>query len=365
MIKAIIFILITISSLHSYAKSNLLKINYISLSKDTHQIIFTFDGKTRFYINNANIDKVKIDFINSKLSLKKTTNLDNKFISKIEFYDKDEFNNLRINLNLSKNTILRKSFSSNNAGEFFVTLEFHHKPDIPKLFNFPSLRTRYVIVIDPGHGGIDCGTFSLSGRLEKNIVLDYAKALAQELLKYPEYKVLLTRDKDMYLSLNERKIIAQKAKANLFISLHVDSNQDQFIHGASVYTLSQDSMNIDDLLLCDKENNAELFKKDSSENQQISNMLFGMVYEDTQNSSIKFADLVVQELSKEVDMLDNSSRLAGFNVLKVIDVPSVLVELGYLSNKQEETLLDSYIHKKRLIKGLVQGINKYFTNYEN
>ena len=212
-------------------------------------------------------------------------------------------------------------------------------------------------MIDPGHGGKDQGAISPNlNILEKDLTLTYAKDLYAELIKYPQYKVLLTRDEDIYLSLGQRKKKMQEMNVDLFISLHADSHPNPKMRGASIYTLSQDSIDV-----LEHSNKTGIIKNDAllKENKEIANMLIDMIYQDTQAASINFAQAVAKALNEEVSMLRKSHRSAELKVLKSIDTPAILIELGYLSNKEEEYLLSSIRHRKLLIQALVQGINQY------
>ena len=156
----------------------------------------------------------------------------------------------------------------------------------------------------------------------------------------------------------------QKMNVDLFISLHADSHPNPKMRGASIYTLSQDAIDV-----LEHSNKAGIIKNDAllKENKEIANILIDMVSQNTHNSSVNFALAVAKALNEEVGMLRKSHRSAELEVLKSIDTPAILVELGYLSNKKEEYLLASIRHRKLFIHSLVQGINQYTsrTPYKN
>lgn len=222
---------------------------------------------------------------------------------------------------------------------------------------------KFVIMIDPGHGGIDKGAIgSYLGELEKSITLSYAKELQRELAKYPQYKVLLTRDKDMFMSPEMRLKKAKAEKADIFVSIHADFNPDSKLRGASIYTLPQEAIAQETLALIEQKNKDNLLKNNEllKENEQIAAVLINMVYQDSHNSSINLAKATTASLNKEVDMLKKSHRALELKVLKGVDTPAILIELGYLSNEEEEKQLSSIQHQKLFTQALVQGINQYW-----
>ncbi|HEX4080591.1 MAG TPA: N-acetylmuramoyl-L-alanine amidase [Rhizomicrobium sp.] len=193
---------------------------------------------------------------------------------------------------------------------------------------------RRVIVVDAGHGGIDSGTRSAGGAMEKDLVLDEAFRLGQE-LERRGYVVHLTRDSDVYVPLRERVDAARSYRADLFISLHADSNPDPRIYGASVYTLSEASSDRQAAALASKENQSDIVAGVdlSGESSPVASILIDLAQHETMNRSARFAQALVTELGHATDILPRAPhRSAGFFVLKAPDIPSVLVELGYLSN---------------------------------
>lgn len=225
----------------------------------------------------------------------------------------------------------------------------------------PVKETEFIIVIDPGHGGKDSGSVNKNA-LEKDIVLDYALALKKELNKYSQYKVILTRDKDKSLSLEKRKDIANKAKANIYISLHTDSIDNKNISGASVYTLSKEAMNEESQTLSSKKNKHSILKNENllKENKEIADVIIGIVYQDTQNSSIKLAKVTSEILSQEIKMLNKHQRVGSFKVLKGVDIPGILVEIGYLSNENDFQNLQNKTYQKVFVRSMSKAINQYF-----
>ena len=220
-----------------------------------------------------------------------------------------------------------------------------------------------IVVIDPGHGGIDPGATSRSGAYEKNIVLALARDLKAQLDKAGKVRCLLTRDRDVFIALRERVSIGRAAHADLFLSLHADTVADPEIRGLSVYTLSQTSSDAEAQALADKENKADIVAGIdlSNKSPEVTNILIDLVQRESMNLSAVFANLVIQEVSREThQLLQNTHRFAGFAVLKAPDVPSVLVEAGYLSNSQDEQMLRRPEYRVKLAAALARAIEHYF-----
>ena len=219
-----------------------------------------------------------------------------------------------------------------------------------------------VIVVDAGHGDQDPGAIGPGGTREKDVTLSYARALRDALENTGRYKVVLTRDGDHFIRLRDRIKIARDAKANLFVSLHADSAPTHNARGLSVYTVSEKASDEESAKLAERENSSDIIAgfplADTSED--VANILIDLAQRETKTKSGKFASQLVYHLDKKVRLLENSHRYAGFAVLKAPDIPSVLVETGFLSNPKEERLLNSADYKKRIVQGIVNGIDSYF-----
>jgi N-acetylmuramoyl-L-alanine amidase len=221
---------------------------------------------------------------------------------------------------------------------------------------------RITIVIDPGHGGVDPGATGRSGIYEKHIVLSFAKELARLLEAEGRYNVVMTRDRDIFVKLGDRRELARKTGADLFISLHADTHGDSDLRGASIYTLSEKASDSVAAQLASQENKADLIAgiELQEHDDEVSNILLDLTQRETMNLSARFASMVVEDLKGRTNLLRNTHRFAGFVVLKAHDVPSVLVELGFLSNRQDEEKLRSEKERQALAEGLVDAINRYF-----
>ena len=219
-----------------------------------------------------------------------------------------------------------------------------------------------VIVLDPGHGGVDPGTIGVNGIHEKDVTLAFARELKTRLQASGGYHVIMTRDADVFVKLGDRVAGARRVEAELFVSLHADAIKNRRHRGASVYTLSADSSDGEAAALAEKENRADIIAglDLSRQDDVVSQILIDLAQGETMNLSVQFANLLIPEIAKNAAVLRNSRRQAGFAVLKAPDVPSVLVELGYLSNAEDEALLSSAKGRARLIEALMRGIDRFF-----
>ncbi len=219
-----------------------------------------------------------------------------------------------------------------------------------------------LVVLDPGHGGIDPGAIGTSGVYEKEIALSTAREVARELEATRRYRVQLTRRADEFIPLEERVAFARSVGADLFLSIHADALPEAGVRGASVFTLSEKASDKEAAALAARENKADLIGGiDLSRHEPVvSEILFDLARRQTNNLSIRLARELVTELGREVRLLNNSHRSAGFVVLKAPDIPSALIELGCLSNKEENRLLQQGFYQRRLATGLVRSVNDYF-----
>ena len=225
-----------------------------------------------------------------------------------------------------------------------------------------------VIIIDAGHGGKDPGTIGVYARSkEKNITLSYAKELSKHLMKEKKYKVYLTRDDDFFIPLDKRVAKSRRKKADLFISLHANSIADNHVSGFSIYTLSDNSSDKQAELLAQKENQADIINgiDFAGASKEIMKTLIDLSQRESKNSSARFAKYVIRDVKKvEIEILQNTHRFAGFMVLTAPDMASVLIELGYLSNRREEEMLNSASYRRLVAKTLTNSINQYFKNFK-
>lgn len=221
---------------------------------------------------------------------------------------------------------------------------------------------RPTVVIDPGHGGVDPGSTGVSGLEEKALALDYARELKRQLEASGRFRVVLTRDSDIFLALRDRIKVAHQAKGDLFVSLHANNHKSRKIKGFSVYTLSEKSSDAEARSLAAKENKADIIAGfDLSEQTEVvRDILIDLAQRESKNQGNQFAADVVDEVGQVANLLGNPHRYAGFAVLKSPTIPSVLIEIGYLSNRAEEKRLRDKGYRKKLMAALARSIGNYF-----
>ena len=223
---------------------------------------------------------------------------------------------------------------------------------------------RPLIVVDPGHGGIDSGTKSGSGQDEKDVVLAFGQMLRDKLEKTGKYRVAMTRSDDTFIPLDERVRFARARKASLFISIHADSipRSEGQAEGASVYTLSAHASDAEAARLAEVENKSDVIAGVdlSSEPNDVANILIDLAQRETKAFSLQFARDLVGEFKATTRLHMHPLKSAGFIVLKAPDVPSVLVELGYMSTKDDLVHLMSADWRARTADSLVHAVDAFF-----
>jgi len=223
---------------------------------------------------------------------------------------------------------------------------------------------RPVVVLDPGHGGIDSGTRAPSGELEKNIVLEFASMLRDKLEATGKYRVMMTRADDTFVELAERVRFARLRKAQLLISIHCDAlaRGTGEAEGATVYTLSDKASDAEAQRLADAENRADIVAGVdlASEPNDIADILIDLAQRETRSFSARFARDVVNEMRAAVRLHKSPLRSAGFRVLKSPDVPSVLIELGYVSNPRDLKQLVSESWRSRTGDAVLHAVQTFF-----
>jgi N-acetylmuramoyl-L-alanine amidase len=220
-----------------------------------------------------------------------------------------------------------------------------------------------LVVIDAGHGGHDPGSSSSGGdEQEKDVALKIAKAIRDELLESGKVRVALTRSDDRFLVLQERREIARRLHADLFISVHCDSAPNPAARGASIYTLSETSSDRVAAALAARENKADVINGIdlSRESNDVSSILIDLAQRETLNTSSTFAAELQRELSPLVSLKQNFHKFAGLMVLKAPDVPSVLLETGYISNDDDLVLLTSEEYRRKIAIGVRRAVEAHF-----
>ena len=225
-------------------------------------------------------------------------------------------------------------------------------------------RTAPLVVIDPGHGGKDPGAIGVSGVLEKHVAFAAAGELARQLRAGGRYRVSLTRENDVFIPLEDRVAIAQGQGAALFLSLHADAVADHAVRGASVYTLAAAASDAQSARLADHENAAGRFggAATSGVPPRVAEILASLVRHETRVGSANLQQHAVASLGQNVKLLENPARHAGFAVLKAADIPSVLVEMGFMSNPHDEAALCQPGHRAMVATAIHKAVDGYFAS---
>jgi N-acetylmuramoyl-L-alanine amidase len=220
-----------------------------------------------------------------------------------------------------------------------------------------------VVAIDAGHGGVDPGASGRRGTREKDVVLAIAKALAARINQEPGMKAVLTRDADYFISLRERNTRARRAKADLFVSIHADSIANPDVSGSSVYVLSDRGASSEAARwLAERENSADLMGgiKLDDKDATLANVLLDLSQTASLSASMVAADNVLKALDRVGEVRKPRVQQAGFVVLKSPDIPSMLVETAFISNREDERKLAQPAHRAKLANAIFSGIVLYF-----
>ncbi len=235
-----------------------------------------------------------------------------------------------------------------------------HGPASPARPHLPDGKP--VIVLDPGHGGIDAGARGITNAWEKEVVLAFAKSLGEKLEQTGHYRVIFTRNDDFFVSLPDRVKIAREAGAKLFISIHADTLNERWVEGATVYTVSDRASDIHAARLAEKENQADKMAgvEAGEETGEVSDILFDLTRKETRAFSHYFARSLVGYWKGASALNKNPLRSAGFRVLMAPDVPSVLLELGYLSSRTEAAKLSQPEWRAKAAGAVVRSVEAFF-----
>ncbi len=218
-----------------------------------------------------------------------------------------------------------------------------------------------VVVIDPGHGGIDTGATVSDKIIEKNLTLEFSRRLAEILTENGKMEAILTRTDDAFVSLSDRVRIARLNDAALFVSVHADIVPQSYVRGATVYTVSDEASDAVAARMAERENRSDILAGLSIEDQpdEVADILFDLARRETKNLSIRFARTLIGGIRPELTLNKSPWRRASFLVLKAPDVPSVLFELGYLSNNEDRELLSSQAWQEKTAQAVARAIEQF------
>jgi len=261
-------------------------------------------------------------------------------------------------------TFQREATAPDNSQPDLVLKTLHEEIPPPAT---GKARTRPVIVIDPGHGGIDSGTVSSTDIMEKDVVLSVSRRLRSILASSGRYNITMTRSTDVFVALDARVAVSRRLDADLFVSIHadaIDSKVAQNVRGATVYTLSERPSDEQARLLAEKENAADtlagLSTSSETDRDHVKGILIDLMQRETNNFSSAFSSLLVHRLQRAVELSREPQRGAAFKVLKQTQSPSVLIELGYMSNLEDEKLMRTEAWQKRVAEAIAAAIDAYF-----
>jgi N-acetylmuramoyl-L-alanine amidase len=220
-----------------------------------------------------------------------------------------------------------------------------------------------LVMLDPGHGGKDPGAIGMSGTYEKQVSLATAFELRRQLEAGGRYRVELTRTRDAFVPLEERVEKAQAHGAALFVSMHADALSDHSVRGASVYTLADRASDAQTEALAQRENSADRFGDSAwhDASPEVQRILASLVRQETRIGSGRLAQSMVGSLDRDLPMLPKPERHAGFVVLKAADIPSVLVEMGFMSNPADEAELRQPRHRTLVADAMRRAVDAYFS----
>lgn len=252
-------------------------------------------------------------------------------------------------------------FGSGVAASFVLPAAAAQKGGTPKVPPAPR-GAAPLVMLDPGHGGKDPGAIGVTGTYEKHIALAAAQELQRQLGAQGRYRVELTRTRDVFIPLPERVAIAQRRGAALFVSMHADALGDHSVRGASVYTLGDHASDAQTAALAVRENASDRFAGPGFHNAppEVARILASLVRQETKMGSARMAHTVVGELGRDTRLLQNPARQASFMVLKAADIPSVLVEMGFMSNREDEAALRTADHRAKVAGAMRRAIDGYF-----
>ena len=250
------------------------------------------------------------------------------------------------------------------VGTFLLPARFADAARVSAHVPLPAREARPpapLVMLDPGHGGKDPGAIGVSGTYEKQVALATAFELRRLLEAGGRYRVAMTRTTDRFVPLEERVSRAQEHGAALFVSMHADALSDHGVRGASVYTLAPNASDAQTAQLAQRENSADRFAgPEFGVRPEIARILASLVQRETRVGSVRLARSLVGSLDRSLPMLPNPERHAGFVVLKAADIPSVLVEMGFMSNPLDEAQLRRPSHRAAVAGAMRDAVDAYF-----
>lgn len=395
----ILLLFISFSGFSSTAAETEIRSIKLAGEQNKIRIAFRLSGDVEFsHFSLSAPYRLVIDFENSKIKLGEDVVSGAPGFLQTMRFGKIESGAERVIIRSSKPFLVEQSFRAQPTGDGTQTIVFDLKSSGEGAFRLALAReaaTKLIkekekptpkieptretlplegrlprIVIDPGHGGIDGGASAVGRRdiVEKRVVLAFAKKLEAALNSTGEFDVKLTRSDDRFLSLSRRVEIARNFNADLFVSIHADSfPQDRSVRGATIYTLSDRASNEIAAAIAATENESDFVAgytfKDVPDD--VVNILFDLTRRETEALSVGFAQHMIRELRPDIRFFKNPHQTAAFRVLKVPDIPSALVELGFLSNSEDATRISSLEWRQKTAKLMAEAISSYLKTLGN
>jgi N-acetylmuramoyl-L-alanine amidase len=225
-----------------------------------------------------------------------------------------------------------------------------------------SRRRLPLVIVDPGHGGRDPGATGTTGTLEKDVTLASARMLKAALEGSGRYRAELTRTEDLYVPREERVDIARDLGAHLFLSMHADQLSDPSVRGASVYTLAKAASDAETEALAERENGTVPGEGGQFDRvpPEVSGILASLAARETRVASTRMAHQLVRDMERRVPVLPSPERHANFTVLHAVDIPSVLIEMGFLSNPADEAALNDPDHREIIARAITRAVDVWF-----
>ena len=259
-------------------------------------------------------------------------------------------------------TIVRRSLLSGGAIALLAGAARAARHDPTKPGHADPAAALPLVILDPGHGGKDPGAIGVSGTYEKHVAFAAATELMRQLQADRRVRVSLTRGRDVFIPLEERVGWAQRRGAALFVSMHADAVSDHSVRGASIYTLSDTASDSQSAALARRENDSDRFAGPAFRDQppEVARILASLVRQETRSGSARLQRTMVGALDRDLPMLQNPARHAAFVVLKAADIPSILVEMGFMSNPQDEAALRKAEHRARVATAMKRAVDSFF-----
>lgn len=331
------------------------------LSVDPQEITLSFNKPVHYKLFALKApERLVIDFQDAHYALAAQPNFMNTPI--VDFrYGIQRGVNLRVVFDLKKSIPIESSSTEGRNFQLMIKL-----PKPARTLEPYTKQHLFTVVIDAGHGGKDPGTIGPNHVLEKNVTLAIAKDLRNLVAANPDMKAVMTRKGDYYVGLRQRLMIARKQKGDIFVAIHADAYKDSSAQGASVFALSLHGASSEAALwLAKKENYSELSGIDlnnvTERDEQLRSVLIDLSQTATIGASLQLGRAVIQQLGEMTTLHHGVVEQAPFMVLKSPDIPSILVETGFLSNPKEESRLKSNAYQEEIAKALMSGISHYYS----